>query len=110
MNGNNTQGENIADNGGVIESYRALQNSDNRNEQLQDLEFNEKQLFWISYARVWCSVYKKAALEQRIITGSHSPSRFRINGPLQNNVDFSTDFQCKEGSFMNPKNKNIVWG
>ncbi|KAG4065066.1 hypothetical protein HA402_007463 [Bradysia odoriphaga] len=38
----------------------------------------------------------------RITTGVHSPAQFRVLGPLSNMRDFATDFNCPEGSMMNP--------
>lgn len=108
----NTQGENIADNGGIKEAYRAYQQwvTDNGHEQqLPGLNFSPNQLFWISSAHVWCSKYRPETMKLRIITGSHSPVMFRVNGPLSNIEEFSKDWQCKPGSNMNPYHKCTVW-
>ena len=69
-----------------------------------------KQLFWLSYAKTECLVSTKEALLKYMHSNSHSPGKFRIIGPLQNNVDFSKDFQCPNESYMAPEIKNIVWG
>lgn len=45
----------------------------------------------------------------RITTGVHSLARFRIIGPFSNIREFSNDFQCPEGSTMNPIHKCKVW-
>ena len=44
-----------------------------------------------------------------ITTGTHSPNQFRVLGPLSNIKEFSMDFNCPEGSPMNPKKKCQVW-
>ena len=65
LNGINTQGENIADNGGVLMAYRAYQKwveSNGVEETLPGLDFNPNQLFWISLAQTWCSVYRLGEL------------------------------------------------
>lgn len=132
MNGINTQGENIADNGGIKESYLAYQRWTEENEpeqRLPGLDYSPQQMFWISAAQTWCSVYRPGKLytqlpqfclrfnknffaesmKMRITTGVHSPAQFRVLGPLSNMKDFANDFNCPEGSAMNPSKKCEVW-
>merc|ERR1719150_456641 len=113
LNGINTQGENIADNGGIKEAYNAYQSWMKRNEQEPRLpgfaEYSPEQMFWISAGNTWCSKYRPLALERRIRTGAHSPGPFRVKGPFSNSPDFSRDFHCPLGSPMNPVNKCEVW-
>uniref|UniRef100_T1IPL6 Peptidase M13 N-terminal domain-containing protein n=1 Tax=Strigamia maritima TaxID=126957 RepID=T1IPL6_STRMM len=112
VNGINTQGENIADNGGLKEAYRAYQTwslKQGSEPLLPGLTLNQRQLFWLSAANVWCSKERPQALAVRVVTGVHSPSRFRVNGPMSNLPAFSEDFQCTKGSPMNPLNKCSVW-
>ena len=56
INGVNTQGENIADNGGLHESFRAYVRSvesEGEDPQLPGLEqYSNEQLFFISYSQV----------------------------------------------------------
>lgn len=59
LNGINTQGENIADNGGIKESYLAYLKWVQQNGpelKLPGLKYTPQQLFWISAAQNWCSV------------------------------------------------------
>lgn len=112
LNGVNTQGENIADNGGIKEAYYAyLQWATDHGEEpvLPALPLTPKQLFWVSAANVWCGKYRPETLKLRILTGAHSPARFRVNGPLSNIPEFSRDWSCKADSKMNPRNKCTVW-
>ncbi|XP_059488680.1 neprilysin-2 isoform X2 [Neocloeon triangulifer] len=112
LNGVNTQGENIADNGGVKEAYYAYNSWVERNGEeglLPGLNFTQKQMFWISAANVWCSKYRPETIKLRILTGFHSPGQFRVNGPLSNLPEFARDFNCPLGSKMNPEHKCSVW-
>jgi len=113
LNGINTQGENIADNGGIKEAYNAYQSWTKRNGAEPRLpgfaEYTPEQMFWISAGNTWCSKYRPLALERRIRTGAHSPGPFRVKGPFSNSPDFSRDFHCPIGSTMNPTSKCEVW-
>lgn len=112
MNGKNTQGENIADNGGLKEAYQAYKRwtAKNGNEgTLPGLSYSVEQLFWISSAQMWCDVARDQYTNLKITTDSHSPNQFRVNGVLSNLDTFSADFNCPKGSPMNPEHKCAVW-
>ncbi|KAL7013331.1 hypothetical protein ACKWTF_015335 [Chironomus riparius] len=112
LNGINTQGENIADNGGVKEAYRAYQKFVAKNgpeKKLPGLKYTPNQLFWISEAQIWCSVYRPESMKLYIKINEHSPGQFRVLGPLSNMKEFSKDFNCPIGSPMNPAHKCEVW-
>jgi neprilysin len=107
-----TQGENIADNGGVKEAYHAYQNYVKKNGPelgLPGLNHTINQLFWISSAQTWCAVFRPEAMKKRILTGVHSPNQFRVLGPFTNMEEFSQDFHCPSSSIMNPIDKCKVW-
>ncbi|KAL1490286.1 hypothetical protein ABEB36_013005 [Hypothenemus hampei] len=78
---------------------------------LPDLKYTGKQLFWISSALQFCSKYPFRYLKDKYLSNEyeHSPSEFRVNGPLQNIQEFADDFKCSQGNFMNPKRKCLVW-
>ncbi|KAK2585581.1 hypothetical protein KPH14_010214 [Odynerus spinipes] len=112
LNGINTQGENIADNGGIKEAYNAYREWVRRNHpepKLPGLSYTPEQMFWISAANTWCSKYRPEAMKLRITTGFHSPGEFRVLGPFSNMYEFSKDFNCPVGSKMNPEKKCSVW-
>ena len=113
MNGVTTQGENIADNGGLRETFRAYQfyvAANGAEPQLPGLEqFTSEQLFFLTYANIWCGTETPERLENQILTDPHSPSRFRVIGPLSNNADFVREFNCPAGSAMNRDEKCILW-
>ncbi|KAK6179529.1 hypothetical protein SNE40_011862 [Patella caerulea] len=113
INGINTQGENIADNGGLKESFQAYRNWVKQNgkeeRMLPGLDFTPNQLFFVNYAQSWCSNMRQQSSINQILTGTHSPDQFRIIGPLQNSPDFAEAFNCPTSSYMNPAKKCNVW-
>lgn len=61
MNGYISQGENIADGGGIKEAYMAYQDWERENgpePKLPGLNYTPQQMFWISAAQNWCSVFR----------------------------------------------------
>ncbi|XP_058797327.1 neprilysin-4-like isoform X2 [Phymastichus coffea] len=113
VDGFNTQGENIADNGGIKQAFRAYekwlsQNSDAK-ESLPGIDATGKQLFFLNFAQVWCGSMRPEAMRHKIKTDLHSPGRFRVIGTLSNFEEFSKAFNCPLGSPMNPVNKCLVW-
>ncbi|XP_023346897.1 neprilysin-2 isoform X3 [Eurytemora carolleeae] len=112
VNGINTQGENIADNGGYKEAYRAyekLTKEQGEELSLPGLPYTPRQLFWISGAAVWCNILREEALKNRVLTDPHAPGRYRVNGSYRNQKEFSKDWNCPKGSNMNPEKKCSVW-
>ncbi|XP_065560462.1 neprilysin-like isoform X2 [Artemia franciscana] len=112
VNGVTTQGENIADNGGLREAYRAYQRFVSINgpePTLPGLDLTTEQLFFVSYANLWCGAYTPEGLIQIIETDPHSPNKYRVWGPLQNSIEFAEAFQCPNAAPMNPDEKCLLW-
>ncbi|CAF1029171.1 unnamed protein product [Rotaria sordida] len=102
LNGFQTQGENIADNGGLKESFYAYQNwartHPNMDKKLPGLSnYSAEQMFFINYAQIWCSKMTDANALNRILTGFHSPGEFRMRGPMSNFDEFDRVFKCTPG-------------
>jgi len=112
VNGQNTQGENIADNGGVRESFRAYKlsvDAQGPEPKLPGLlDYTPEQMFFISYAQVWCERITDQGLLNQILTDPHSPGKFRVFGPLSNSEDFVREYKCPIGP-MNRENKCLLW-
>ncbi|CAF1088486.1 unnamed protein product [Rotaria sordida] len=114
INGNQTQGENIADNGGIKEAFYAyrkwVQKNGNFDKKLPGLiKYSSEQMFFINYAQVWCSKMTDSYAMNRVLTGVHSPGQFRVLGPTSNFDEFDRVFSCKPGQGNSRVNKCIVW-
>ncbi|XP_047504636.1 neprilysin-4-like isoform X1 [Pieris napi] len=113
LDGVNTQGENIADNGGVKQAFHAylnwLDQHNAEHETLPGINHTHTQLFFLNFAQVWCGSMRPEAMRNKLKTAVHSPGRFRVIGTLSNSDDFAREFQCPIGSPMNPKQKCSVW-
>lgn len=113
INGKRTLGENIADNGGLKAAYRAyvklLKEKKAQPNRLPAVHLTTQQLFFVSFAQVWCSSSTDESLKLQMEKDLHSPSQFRVNGPLSNFEEFSKVFNCQIGTPMNPEEKCIIW-
>ena len=105
MNGQLTLGENIADNGGIREAFRAYEIYVQRNGEELRLpgldEFSPYQLFFLSFAMSWCEAKSPEAIVNQIYFNPHSPGRYRILGPLTNDKNFARIWNCPPETEMN---------
>uniref|UniRef100_A0A8C9EFG2 Phosphate regulating endopeptidase X-linked n=1 Tax=Phocoena sinus TaxID=42100 RepID=A0A8C9EFG2_PHOSS len=107
VKGKRTLGENIADNGGLRQAFRAYRKWINDKRQgveeplLPGVEFTNSQLFFLSYAQVRCNSYRPEAAREQIQVGAHSPPQFRVNGAVSNFEEFQKAFNCPSNSTMN---------
>jgi predicted metalloendopeptidase len=114
VNGELTQGENIADLGGVKLAYAALQKALAKNPQERERKIDgltPEQRFFLSYATIWKSKQRDEDLKLRLITDPHSPARYRVDGPLSNLPEFQKAFNVPDGSAMvRPTDKRVnIW-
>uniref|UniRef100_A0A669C389 endothelin-converting enzyme 1 n=1 Tax=Oreochromis niloticus TaxID=8128 RepID=A0A669C389_ORENI len=112
INGKQTLGENIADNGGLKAAYHAYRswiqgNGDEK--RLPAVNLTNDQLFFVGFAQVWCSVRTPESAHEGLVTDPHSPPRYRVIGTLANSPDFSRHFNCPEGTPMNTGKRCEVW-
>ncbi|MCP5063102.1 MAG: M13 family metallopeptidase [Ignavibacteriae bacterium] len=100
VDGELTQGENIADLGGLTVSYNAFKNT----EQFKNGEsidgFTPTQRFYLNWAQVWKNNIRDEALKLRLKTDVHSPGKYRVLGPLSNIPEFYEAFGIAKGDGM----------
>ncbi|UXX77946.1 M13 family metallopeptidase [Reichenbachiella carrageenanivorans] len=101
VNGKLTLGENIADLGGMLIAYDALQMFYDKNGRPDNIDgMTPEQRFFMSQATLWRGKYRPE-LEQRLLIGdTHSPGKFRVNGPVSSMTAFYDAFGIKEGDAL----------
>jgi putative endopeptidase len=108
VNGALTQGENVADLGGLTIAYNAFKNTEQyKSGKLID-GFTPSQRFFLSWAQVWKNNIRPDALKLRLKTDVHSPGRERVLGPLSNMPEFFKAFDVKEGDAMRRAEDKLV--
>uniref|UniRef100_A0A8C8B042 Phosphate regulating endopeptidase homolog X-linked n=1 Tax=Otus sunia TaxID=257818 RepID=A0A8C8B042_9STRI len=107
VKGKRTLAENIADNGGLREAFRAYRRwiTEKRGGEeeplLPGLEFTHNQLFFLSYAHVRCNSFRPESAREQIYIGAHSPPQFRVIGAMSNFEEFRKAFNCPTNTTMN---------
>jgi len=114
INGEMTQGENIADIGGVKLAYAALQKALEKNPQAREQKIDglmPEQRFFLGWAQVWRANQREQDLRLRLNTDPHSPTRYRCNGPISNMPEFAKAFNLPEDCPMvRPPDKRVnIW-
>ncbi|KAG9348205.1 hypothetical protein JZ751_001940 [Albula glossodonta] len=112
INGKQTLGENIADNGGLKAAYHAYKSwvrANGEEKRLPAVGLTNDQLFFVGFAQVWCSVRTPESVHEGLLTDPHSPPKYRVIGTLSNSPDFSQHFNCPVGSPMNSGHRCEVW-
>ncbi|KAI8897144.1 endopeptidase [Globomyces pollinis-pini] len=113
VNGKLTQGENIADLGGVVVSFAAFKEflKVNGSKLPVDHRFTQEQQFFLAWAQGWRGLMKDEAMLERLVMDPHSPGEFRVDGPLANIPEFHAAFDIKEGERMYvPEDERVtIW-
>ena len=114
VNGQLTLGENIADAGGIRLAWYAFQQQQLKRQQQLEQEreqqepgqqqqraqppqtppFTQDQLFFLGYARNWCSRTRTERALYLLAEDAHAPSPFRVRGVVQSMAEFRQAFSC----------------
>ena len=111
VSGANTIGENIGDLGGLNMAHEAyLISLKGKPAPLID-GLSGDQRFFLAYAQVWREKYREGALRELVMSDVHSPSRFRVNGPLPNIDVWYEAFGVKPGDkmYIAPEERVRIW-
>ena len=100
VNGELTLGENIADIGGLMIAYEAFKNTPQGKGDKRIDGLTPDQRFFLSFANVWRSKYRDAAVKERLLLDPHSPEKFRANGSVSSMPEFYNAFNVQPGDSM----------
>jgi putative endopeptidase len=100
VNGQLTQGENLADIGGLAIAYQAFKRTKQGEDTVKIDGLTPDQRFFLAFAQVWKLKDRDENMRTRITTDPHSPEMFRTNGPLSNMAAFYKAFNVKPGDKM----------
>ena len=109
INSKLTEGEDIADLGGLILAWMAWKDQ-TRNTHLADRDaLTPEQRFFVGYAQWACENERPEDLRVLATTDPHSPGRYRVNGLVVNMPEFQKAFSCKAVQPMAKENRCRIW-
>ncbi|MEQ1553866.1 MAG: M13 family metallopeptidase [Ferruginibacter sp.] len=100
INGEATQGENIADLGGILLGIDAFKKTEAYKQNKNIAGFTQMQRYFLGYALGWMYATRNETLANRVMTDVHSPAKERVNGPFVNVPEFYDAFGIKKGDKM----------
>jgi predicted metalloendopeptidase len=111
VNGEQTLGENIADNSGLAIAWKAYKLSLGGKPSPVIDGLSGEQRFYAGFAQVWRSKARDQELLSRLKSDVHSPAEFRTNGTLRNQPGFYETFSLKSGDkmYLTPEQRVIIW-
>ena len=112
LNGKLTEGENLADLGGLrlawlawLEKVEAAHLDMNATAE----GYTPEQRFWIAYAQSWCTQTRPEQLRSQAQGDPHAPDEYRANTVLTNLPEFAKSFSCKKTAAMVNQKPCRVW-
>ena len=111
VQGKLTLGENVADIGGLklaLMAYMARAAASGQSNPSAD-GLTPEQRFFLSYGQGWCENDTPQFLRVLAQTNPHAPTKFRVNGVVQNLPEFQKAFSCKAGAPLAPEKRCEVW-
>ncbi|NCP14414.1 MAG: M13 family metallopeptidase [Sphingomonadales bacterium] len=111
VNGRLTLGENIGDVGGLSMAYRAYKIATKDTDVPVIDGLTGDQRFFLAWAQVWRSSQREANYRNRLVTDSHSPEEYRVNGVVRNLDEWYEAFGVKpdDALYLPPEERVRIW-
>ena len=111
VNGALTNGENIADLGGLNIAYDAFKMTAQGKDTVRIDGLLPDQRFFMSFANIWRSKYKDELRHELVNLDPHSPDQYRVVGPLENFNPFYATYHIQPGDKMykDEKDRIKIW-
>ncbi|WP_426584036.1 M13 family metallopeptidase [Mucilaginibacter sp. R-33] len=111
VNGKATQGENIADLGGIVIGLDAFKKTQQYREGKLINGLTPLQRYFLGYSLGWLTQDRKESLSSQILTNEHAPGFMRVNGPFTDVPEFYEAFHIKKGDKMwiDPDKRVKIW-
>ncbi|NHA07609.1 M13 family metallopeptidase [Mucilaginibacter sp. HC2] len=111
VNGKATQGENIADLGGIVIGLDAFKKTEQYKEGKTINGLTPIQRYFLGYALGWLGQDRQESLSSQILTNPHAPGFMRVNGPFTDVPEFYDAFHIKKGDkmWLDPDKRVKIW-
>ncbi|HYI64628.1 MAG TPA: M13 family metallopeptidase [Allosphingosinicella sp.] len=112
VNGQLTMGENIGDLGGLEMAYAAYRRHVAQHGEPRVINgLTGDQRFFLAFAQAWRSQVRPDALRERVLTDSHSPPEWRVNGIVRNVDAWYRAFNIQPGDrlYLPPEQRVRIW-
>ncbi|HZF95483.1 MAG TPA: M13 family metallopeptidase [Allosphingosinicella sp.] len=112
VNGQLTLGENIGDLGGLEMAYAAYRRHIAQHGEPAPVDgLSGDQRFFLAFAQAWRSNIREAALRERLLTDTHSPPEWRVNGIVRNMDAWYAAFNIQPGDrlYLPPNQRVRIW-
>jgi putative endopeptidase len=106
-----TMGENLADLAGLEVAYDAYHRSLGGKEAPVIDGLTGDQRFFLAFAQAWRDKARDDAIKQQVASDPHSPSRWRIIGPLRNVDAWYKAFNVPTSAkyYLKPEDRTRIW-
>jgi putative endopeptidase len=110
VNGQQTLGENIADNAGLAAAYDAWHTALNGKPAPADQGLTGEQEFFLGFGQEWATKTREAAARQQVLVDVHAPGPFRAR-QVRNMDGWYSAFQVQPGQklYLAPAERLHVW-